>query len=197
MIAFVGELSAFVLAGGRSTRMGSDKAFIEFEGRTLLDRMLALTRAVTENVRIVGSARKFGDFAPVVEDVFPDRGPLGGIHAALRSSTADWNLIVAVDMPFLEVRFLEFLLERARAHAAALVTVPRFNDYWQPLCAVYRSSFAEVAEAALGAGKNKIDPLFAQIELCKVFEEEITEAGFSPDLFRNLNTPEDLNAARS
>ena len=77
-----GEVTAFILAGGKSTRMGADKAFIEFEGRTLLARALDLARSVTSNVCIVGTREKFARFAPVVEDVFRDRGPLGGIHAA-------------------------------------------------------------------------------------------------------------------
>jgi molybdenum cofactor guanylyltransferase len=192
----VGETSAFVLAGGRSSRMGSDKAFVKFEGRTLLERMLALTRAVSSDVRIVGSAQKFAEFGPVVEDLFPDCGPLGGIHAALRSSRADRNLVVAVDMPFVEIRFLEFLLECASAHPSALVIVPRSSDHWQPLCAVYRKSFAWVAEAALAKGKNKIDPLFTEVEVRAVSESEIAGLGFSPALFHNLNTPEDLDSAR-
>jgi molybdopterin-guanine dinucleotide biosynthesis protein A len=196
MIRPVGKTTAFVLAGGRSTRMGSDKAFLEFEGQTLLERMLALGQAVSSDVRIVGSARKFAGFGSVVEDLFPDCGPLGGIHAALRSSSADWNLILAVDMPFLEIRFLEFLMERARAHPSALATIPHSSDYWQPLCAVYRRNFADIAEAALAAGRNKIDPLFARVELCAVSENEITRSGFSRDLFRNLNTPEDLKLGR-
>ena len=177
--------------------MGANKAFIKLEGRTLLERTLALTRAVTSDVWIVGSNQEFVEFGPIVEDIFPERGPLGGIHAALRTSCADRNLVVAVDMPFLEIRFLEFLLERAGERPSALVTVPRSSGHWQPLCAVYRKSFADLAEKALIAGKNKIDPLFTQVEVCAVEQSEITRLGFSPTLFRNLNTPEDLDAARS
>ena len=78
-----GDVTAFVLAGGKSTRMGSDKAFLEFEDRTLLARALELAQSITPRVSIVGSREKFGKFAPVVEDIFPDCGPLAGIHAAL------------------------------------------------------------------------------------------------------------------
>ena len=90
------DVAAFVLAGGKSTRMGSDKAFVMLEGRTLLTRALELARTVSDNVRIVGSAEKFAAFAPVVEDVFRECGPLGGIHAALRASSAELNLMLAV-----------------------------------------------------------------------------------------------------
>src|SRR2546421_9488043 len=73
----VPELTVFILAGGKSTRMGRDKAFVEFQGRTLLARTLDLAASVTPAVRIVGSRKKFAAFAPVVEDVFRDCGPLG------------------------------------------------------------------------------------------------------------------------
>lgn len=72
------DVAAFILAGGKSTRMGTDKAFVVLEGRTLLARTLDLARAVTADVRIVGAAEKFAAFAPVVEDVFSGCGPLGG-----------------------------------------------------------------------------------------------------------------------
>ena len=70
------SLSAFILAGGRSSRMGSDKVFASLGGRSLLARALELARSVTSDVRIVGSAEKFATFAPVIEDVFTDCGPL-------------------------------------------------------------------------------------------------------------------------
>jgi molybdenum cofactor guanylyltransferase len=176
--------------------MGRDKAFLEFEGRSLLERSIEVARCITSDVRIVGSAGKFGGLAPVVEDIFPDRGPLGGIHAALRNSTSEFNLILAVDMPFLSPALLQHLVDRARA-SNALVTLPRTADGWQPLCAVYRRGFQELAETALRAGKNKIDLLFDGIDLCVVSNDELMTSGFSPSLFRNLNTTRDLVDANS
>src|SRR5271167_4302314 len=93
-------IAAFILAGGKSTRMGVDKAFVDYGGRTLLARALDLASSVTPDVRIVGSQKKFAAFAPVVEDVFSDCGPLAGIHASLRASRAELNIMLAVDMPF-------------------------------------------------------------------------------------------------
>ena len=110
MIKRVQSVTAFILAGGKSSRMGRDKAFLEWEGKTLLVRSLAVARAFTEEVRIVGDAQKFSAFAPVVEDILPEHGPLGGIHAALSQGTADLNLMLAVDLPFVEPAFLTFLI---------------------------------------------------------------------------------------
>ncbi len=189
------EWTGFVLAGGQSSRMGTDKAFVELEGRTLLTRTLALAQKVAEDVRILGSKEKFASFGSVVEDEFPNHGPLGGIHAALRASATDLNLILAVDMPFLEIRFLQYLLREAVRAEGAVVTVARAGGGWQPLCAAYRKRFAELAEPSLRQGKNKIDPLFRQIELRVVEETEIEQQGFSSIMFRNLNTPEELSGA--
>jgi molybdopterin-guanine dinucleotide biosynthesis protein A len=189
------EVTAFVLAGGKSSRMGVDKAFIQLGGRTLLDRALELTGTVATRVRILGSREKFGSYGAVVEDEFPEHGPLGGIHAALRVSDTDLNLILAVDMPFVDKRFLEYLRERAE-HGTAMVTTPRGEGRWQPLCAIYRRDFAKIAEEALRADKNRIDPLFSQIELQVLEEAELTQKGFASEIFRNLNTPEELEAVR-
>ena len=171
------DVSAFILAGGKSTRMGTDKAFVVLEGWTLLARTLDLARAVTADVRIVGAAEKFAAFAPVVEDVFPGCGPLGGIHAALRASAAELNLILAVDVPFVSAGLLEFLVARARGSVAA-VTVARVGG-WQPLCAVYRREFAEVAERALREGRYRIDALFEVVPTVVISEDELVAAGFS------------------
>src|SRR5208282_814253 len=141
MEAPAADVAAFVLAGGKSTRMGSDKAFVLLDGRTLLDCALELARSVTREVCIAGNAAKFAAFAPVVEDVFRECGPLGGIHAALRASSAELNLMLAVDVPFVSRAFLRYLIERARS-SSAVVTVARTGEGWQPLCAVYRREFA-------------------------------------------------------
>ena len=189
------DLTAFVLAGGKSARMGSDKAALEFRGRTLLDRALEVLRVLTPEVLVVGERSRFYGRASVVEDVFRDRGPLGGIHAALSVSATDLNVILAVDLPFVGSAVLRYLVQKARS-SSALAVVPRSEEGWQPLCAVYRQQFVKVAERALLQGKNKIDPLFEEIEILPVREPELSEQGFSVHTFRNLNTPGDLEQAR-
>jgi molybdenum cofactor guanylyltransferase len=194
--AFPANVTAFILAGGKSSRMGTDKAFLEFDGCTLLARALDLAHSVTTDVRIVGSRQKFAQYAPVVEDVFPDRGPLAGIHAALRSSTSDLNLMLAVDAPFVSRQLLQYLVSEAHCAPGATVVVPCCNGRRQPLCAVYRREFADAAESALLAGKNRIDVLFDVVKSRIIKEDELEHAGFTANLFCNLNTPEDVAAKR-
>jgi molybdenum cofactor guanylyltransferase len=190
------DVTAFILAGGKSTRMGTDKAFVEFDGRTLLARALDLARSIAPEVRIVGSAGKFAPFAPVVEDIFRDCGPLGGIHAALRSSSTELNLMMAVDTPFISWALLQYLIGHARASPTAIVVVPESEKRRQPLCAIYRREFSDPAENALRSGNNRIDRLFDLVETRTITEEELNGAGFSSGIFRNLNTPEELETEK-
>jgi molybdopterin-guanine dinucleotide biosynthesis protein A len=190
------NLTAFILAGGRSSRMRTDKAFVKYDGQTLLARALDLVRSITSKVFIVGSREKFALFAPVVEDIFRDCGPLGGIHAALKTSSTELNFILAVDTPFVSSALLQYLMSQAQSAPEATVIVPRSGGRRQPLCAIYRREFADVAETALRAGQNRIDRLFDEVRTRVLKEEELDAAGFSRALFRNLNTPEELEVEK-
>jgi molybdenum cofactor guanylyltransferase len=189
------EISAFILAGGRSLRMGSDKAFLELDGNPLIARAVQLARQVASSVKIVGDAEKHAAYAPVISDTFRGRGPLAGIHAALIASSSNLNLILAVDLPFMSAQFLKYLIVQASA-SHATVTVPSSGGYFQPLCAVYRKQFAQLSEQSLSEGRNKIDALFPGIILRTITQEELKENGFSQSIFRNLNTQEDWNNAK-
>lgn len=196
--------AGFVLAGGKSSRMGADKAFLEFGGQTLLDRALAVMATVCDRVTIVGDPAKFtkyrstndgfGKLEPVIADIYPGCGPLAGIQAALLQTTAELNVMLAVDMPFVSKELLAFLLAGAEKNDA-MVTVPRTGKGLQPLCAVYRRGFSGVAEQALRAGKYKIDAAFADVSTVVVEESELAAAGFSERCFFNVNTPEERLAA--
>jgi len=188
------DVTAYILAGGKSSRMGADKALLEFEGETLLARTLRKARSVAGRVCIVGAREKFELYGPVIEDVYADRGPLAGIHAALQATTTELNLVMAVDLPFLPESALKYLLEQARA-CDAVVTIPRIGGFRQTLCAVYRLEFAELAEESLRSGRNKIDPLYEQTSVRVLEEEELAEVDIEASMFENLNTPQDLERA--
>lgn len=174
--------------------MGADKAFLQLDGRTLLQRALELAGTVATDVRVVGAREKFAAFAPVVEDLYGERGPLGGIHAALSATGSEFNLMLAVDLPFIQERFLAWLAEQAQT-ANAVVTVPRAGGRLQPLCAIYRREFREPAERALVAGRNKIDTLFAETTVRIIEEYEVAHFAFPATMFDNLNTPQEWEQA--
>jgi molybdenum cofactor guanylyltransferase len=198
----VQEVNAFIIAGGKSSRMkqglempSSDKAFLTLNGRFLIEHAIYQAR-VADDVYIVGPRDKFSAYGRVVADVFPDAGPLGGIHAALKRSRTDLNLILPVDMPFLRREFLSYLLDVALKNAAT-VTVPRMNGLLQPLCAVYRREFLSPAEEALQAGQHKIDVLFSAGETAFVDIDtpEVKQLGFEAAMFDNINSPDDYHRA--
>ena len=191
----VDSVSGFVLAGGKSSRMGQDKASMQFGGRTLLTHALQLVMSAAGSAQIVGSAAKLAAFGPVIEDMYPGQGPLAGIHAALAGTRAELNLIVAVDMPFLEPELLSYLVAQAR-RTTALVVVPAAGGGLQPLCAVYRQALAGIAERSLRAGENKIDKLFSQVETRVIELEDLERNGFTEGMFRNLNTAQDWQEAK-
>jgi molybdopterin-guanine dinucleotide biosynthesis protein A len=189
------SLTAFVLTGGRSSRMGSDKALLSLGGQTLLQRTLKVAGAVTDHVRIVGRMDRYAAYGEVVEDIYRDCGPLGGIHAALHATRTELNLILSVDMPLMSSDFLGWLVQKATM-SDAMIVVPNVVGRLQPLCAIYRRGVAEPAEQALRAGDYKIDRLFSRVPTRVLHEQEIIASGFSPDMFRNINTPEDYEQCR-
>lgn len=220
-------VTGFVLAGGKSTRMGQDKAMLQMDGRTLLERALEVLRQVASEVRILGPRERYAGYGvPVIEDIFPGCGPLGGIHAALSSAQTRLNLIIAVDTPFLSAEFLRFIAECAWS-SGATVTTPEIAGYRQPLCSVYSREFLPIAEQALTRSTNrsvipeeenrnrdqerkaapepqpgsksteyKIVPLFPSDSTCVITEAEMRKLAFTPEMFENLNTPQDMERAR-
>jgi molybdopterin-guanine dinucleotide biosynthesis protein A len=175
--------------------MGTDKAFLTLGGRTLVERAVTLARSLTGSVYLVGHSERLARFGPVVEDIYPDHGPLGGIHAALVASQSDLNLILAVDAPFVSQSFLRFLVQSAK-ESGTVVTAPQTARGWEPLCAVYRRAFAEHAENALRAGRNRIDSLFASVTVHAIEEAELRRLAFDPAMFDNVNTPADWQRAQ-
>jgi molybdopterin-guanine dinucleotide biosynthesis protein A len=199
--------AGFVLAGGKSSRMGTDKAFLQFKGQTLLDRALETMAAACDQVAIVGDPARFRKYesekygppkcGAVIADIFPGCGPLAGIHAALTHSAADLNLMLAVDLPLVSAALLAFLFEAAEDNGAAdaVVTVPRAGKGLQPLCAIYRRAFCTTAEQALLAGNYKVGAAFSGLSVRVIEQSELGSAGFSEQNFFNVNTPQDRMAA--
>jgi molybdopterin-guanine dinucleotide biosynthesis protein A len=186
-------VTVFILAGGRSSRMGSDKALLSFGGRTLLERALQTAAVVAQKIVIVGPKERYAAFGDVTEDIYAGCGPLGGIHAALAASNTDLNLILSVDMPLMTSSFLAWLLQKTQA-AEDLIVVPDARGGLQPLCAVYRRQVRGIAEQALRNGDYKIGKLFALVPTCYLSEQEIMESGFSTTIFSNVNTRDEFEA---
>lgn len=151
-----GNLQGWVLAGGQSRRMGSDKALLFHRvGCTQIEHAAAILASATGTPPVIlGTGERYGRFGfPVVEDRFSDDGPLAGIHAALSSDfAADLNLIMAVDLPNMTAAFLATLLDAARANPDRICVIAE----GQPLCGVYRPDCLPAIESALKGGLRKV-----------------------------------------
>jgi molybdopterin-guanine dinucleotide biosynthesis protein A len=191
------DVSVFVLSGGQSTRMGSDKALLTLGGKTLLERALSLAHRITPRVAILGSRERYAATQEwIIEDEFPGCGPLAGIHAALQATETDLNVILSVDLPFVPLDFLAYLIERAQSCPAAQVVVPRMGGIVQGTCFACRRAFRGACEQHLSLGRYRVEDTIKIVGPEYLEEEEIRGRGFDPDIFRNLNTPEDLTEAQ-
>lgn len=197
------DVASFVLAGGKSSRMGCDKASLVLGGKTLLERAVDIARAASDEVCIVGSTERLEAAAatlglPIIADQFPGQGPLAGIQAALTSNMArELNVVVAVDTPFITPEFVIYLIERSRAASGREAVVARVGGRLHPLCGVYRRGFAARSELALKKQRNKIESV---IETCKtliIAENELVARSFSAEMFVNINTREEFTVAEA
>ncbi len=142
---------------------------------------------------IVGRRDLYSRYGEVIEDIIPGCGPLGGIHATLRLTETDLNLVLSVDIPKVTPLFLRWMADTA-SNNDAVVTVPQANGRLQPLCAVYRRSALGAVEGELQAGNFKVTGVFAHLPTRVIAESELAAAGFALDMFDNVNTPADYNA---
>lgn len=177
--------------------MGRDKALLELAGQPLVLRTLGRVRAVVTEVALVGAPERYAHLGvPCLADSQPSRGPLGGMVTALAGSRHDWNLVVACDLPYLETRFLEFLLEQATASPEADAVIPQTQDNWQPLCAAYHRRCLPVFERVLAEGNPKIARAFSEVRVRAITAQELEQFAFTERMFKNMNTPEDYQEAQ-
>jgi molybdopterin-guanine dinucleotide biosynthesis protein A len=177
--------SAAILAGGQATRFGGcDKSALMVDGRTILDRQVAVLSSLTTDLLIVGRARHAS--ARTVADRVPGCGPLGGLHAALTEARGDIVALVACDMPYVTAPFLAHLLSLA---GEADIVIPRTERGYHPLCAVYSRACLEPIAGRLAERRLKMTELLAGARTRVVTSEDIERFGNRHRLLANVNTP--------
>ncbi len=182
-----------ILAGGRSLRMGQDKALLEIDGRTMLARLAGQLAEVADEIVISSNdAARFPALGfPVIPDVYAGQGPLAGLHAAMGSTSRTLVLLLACDLPCIRSPLLASLIALAPGFDAV---IPRTTDgAAQPLCAVYRRTCFPSIEAALVRHSNRMTGFLEESPL-KVRWVSRAEGGFEDDDLINLNTPNDLDS---
>jgi molybdenum cofactor guanylyltransferase len=187
--------SGFILAGGKSRRMGTNKALLPLGGRKLVDRAIDLLTPHVEEVFVVGPPEVFPFLhVPVRADEIRQAGPLGGILTGLRHARFDKSLVLGVDLPFLSGEVLERVL-RAAESIEADVTIPRYHDTQETLCGVYSRRCITPIEGMLMAGHKSILDLLGRVRT-NVLDEEVFKDLLSVEPFFNINTREDYEQAK-
>jgi molybdenum cofactor guanylyltransferase len=191
----------FVQAGGGSTRFGTDKALVQLDGKTMLQRAGELLTTVSDDVKIVAPAGKYqGAPWPTISDRWPGEGPLGGILTGLMTiqrseSDRAWTMHVSCDMPFLTTEFLMYLRERT-SRSAAQVVVPQTVNGLEPLCACWRADSVAALEAVFASGVRKVTDAMKRLTMEVLDDSAWKRFDTGNRLFWNMNTPADYEEAR-
>jgi len=189
-------MEAFILAGGASRRMGTDKSQLLIERQTFTERIAETLLTVADSVTLVGfGSREPSSSLPVVADVYPQWGALGGLHGALAACKREWAIVVACDLPFVTAELFTFLAGMRLDHDAV---VPVQQDGRpQPLAALYRvDPCLQRATELIEAGRRRPLDLLEAVNTCWVQFDELTNLAQSEKFFVNINTPSDYDAIR-
>lgn len=187
------DFTGFVLAGGKSSRMGAEKHALEFSGETFLTHAAKVLNSVCQTVKIVlNQNQTIETELPVNRDVYAERGALGGIHAALKNCETKLAVILAVDLPLVTTEAIENLANIALASKKFLAYVPRQTDGRpQPLCAVYRARYClPPLEKLLEANNQASVRDFLALVSPKFIET--SRLSDNPNLLYNVNFPADF-----
>lgn len=191
------DIDAFILAGGASRRMGTDKSQLLIDHQTFIERIAETLSNVTDSVSIVGrsiDASLDASSLPVVPDIYPQWGALGGLHAALGASSRAWAIVVACDLPFVTAELFLHLANMRLDHDAV---VPVQEDGRpQPLAALYRvEPCRQRATELIEAGRRRPLDLLEGVKTRWVAFDEIRNLDQAERFFVNINTPEDYDEA--
>jgi molybdopterin-guanine dinucleotide biosynthesis protein A len=187
------SIEGFILVGGESRRMGTDKARLTLHGKTFVERIAVELSATAPLVSIVGNpAIADQNKLPSVADVYPHWGALGGVHAALAACSAEWAFIVACDFPFTTSQLFN-RMGRLREDFEAVAPIQE-DQIPQPLCALYRiAACLPLTKEMINSGKRKPVALLQSVRTRWVPFTEIEDLPGAQWFFDNINTPEDYD----
>lgn len=182
------QVTGIILSGGQSTRMGTDKALLLLKGKTLLENAIEICNPVCNEILISSNNSEHEKFGyKIVPDEFTNCGPLSGIYSALKKSQTEWNFIISVDAAFVKPDFIHTLLNNANNFDAV---VPYHNFGKEPLISMYNKSGLRVMLEHLQSKNLKIHNLLNALNTKYINSQSWVEK--FPEIFRNLNRPDDL-----
>lgn len=186
----IDNVTGIILAGGKSSRMGEDKAFLPFPEKSLIEILIDKLSFIFKDLIIITNKlhlyEKYG--IKTYCDILKERGPLGGIYTGLVSSEDMHNFIVACDMPFLNRDLIQYMLGEISDYD---VVIPERNDRLHPLCAVYSKNCIKPIEKGLSKNNLKITDFLKYVKTRIINEKEIAQFDLDNSSFVNINTPKD------
>ncbi|HVF50317.1 MAG TPA: molybdenum cofactor guanylyltransferase [Pyrinomonadaceae bacterium] len=195
------DAEGFILAGGASSRMGTDKARLRLGAQTFVERIAHALASATRRVSVVSAKPDASEWGlPVVADIYAGAGALGGIHAALSACAAEWAVLVSCDLPFVTGELLTRLVAFGAAGVQEFDAVAplQTDGRPQPLCTLYRRERCLArAGALLQAGERRPRVLLREVRTRWVLPEELNDLSGAGLFFLNVNTPEDYARARA
>jgi molybdopterin-guanine dinucleotide biosynthesis protein A len=190
-------VTAAILAGGRASRFGgADKSALMVDGARIIDRQLAALSPVAQQILIVSNEReRFAALGlPVVADVVPNAGPIGGLYTAIVAASHHWVLALACDMPYVSTELFEALISAATDDVDAVL--PRSVRGIEPLCALYARTAAPVLRRRIDAGEWRVGDAVGDLRIREIAGDAIAGLADDSRLFENVNTPHDYARAR-
>ncbi len=185
------QLSIAIMAGGKSSRMGRDKAFVRFQGRPMIEIVKEHVSGLGDELILI--TNKPTEYAhlnlPMYSDLYKDHGPLAGIYTAVIKAAHPHTLIVACDMPWLNPDLLNYMI--TQRHTADIV-IPRWQKFPEPLHAIYSKACLAPIQENLEAKQLKITRFFNKVTVNYLDKETIEQVGGNGRSFANINTPQEL-----
>lgn len=188
-------MTAIVLAGGKSSRMKTNKALLSLGEKTMIEGIIDKLRDLFPEIILVTNTPEEYRFLglPMVGDVFQQVGPLAGLHAGLLAASSPHVFAVACDMPFLNLELIRYMQEQMDGYA---VVVPRLGELIEPMYAIYSKECLAPIERKLQAGEHKIISFYDSVPVRYIDQEEIEQFGSASEIFFNVNTPEEYREAQ-
>jgi molybdenum cofactor guanylyltransferase len=189
------EVTGIILAGGESSRMGTDKGLSVLCGQPLISYAIQVLSGLCDNIIISSSSGSYQKFGfPVVADDVSGIGPMGGIYSSLKHSNTEKNLVLSCDLPFVSKELMNYILQQGEAFEVA---VPwEGGRHYEPLCGFYTVSILERMNAFIQKGNYKLPDLFEQISINRLVINSDLDF-YKDNLFLNVNSKHDLLTAEN
>lgn len=195
------RVTGIILAGGKSSRLGRDKAWEDVGGQRIIDRVIGALQSSCHEVLIIGDRPERQNELSLPKciqyrsDDLKGRGSIGGLYTGLKASDTLWSLVVACDMPFISRELIRFMLSIISKNRCDAI-VPVINGRYQPTHALYNSTCIPFIEKNISSGNFRMDSYFDEIYLEEISEDVINSIKGAELSFFNVNTEDDLFTAR-